>query len=85
MSRRRCQLLLDHDLWERLKADADRQGLSVSALVRQRLAGTGGLPADLTAASVGFEAGPSWPTRSAPDEGEPAPVAKTTPLALIEF
>lgn len=39
MTRRRCQILIDHATWDRLKAEAARRGLSVSALVRERLNG----------------------------------------------
>lgn len=39
MSRRRCQFLLDQDTWDRLKTEAGRRGISISALVRERLNG----------------------------------------------
>lgn len=39
MKRRRCQILLDFETWDQLKAEAIRRGISVSALVRQRLNG----------------------------------------------
>lgn len=83
MARRRCQLLLDHGLWARLKADAERLGLSVSALVRQRLAGTGGLPVKETRTTTAPD--PSWSTQPAPVEAGPVPESKTQSLALIEF
>lgn len=83
MSRRRCQLLLDHDLWAQLKADADRLGLSVSALVRQRLAGTDGLPAEITRPTTAPNH--SRPTQPAPVEAARAPAPVTKSLDLIEF
>jgi hypothetical protein len=37
--RRRCQILLDFDMYDRLKSDAIKRGMSVSALIRERLSG----------------------------------------------